>query len=959
MDVMGGLRFFENKIQILQAEKIIWAYVESLDRCLLKPKRADEKTGMNHCVYEGKVKAQSAQGESLEYLLKGKACCPQKRIIIIEAPSDGYAKDFFAVRLLTEGFDSLMAQREYSGKFQALASKSGDWFRLPVVLGMESINASFMYGQKESDLEKLAFICADSIRKWMIKCQGVLYREKEFNKIQAFMRYMLEKGHVLIQFPRGSLERVNGLYSLAVNVLCGDGNNYGNMAIYVAEEDSSFCNLQYSYLVGLDSLTEEDILDHIRFITKNNEDMVSYFDYLLGNSELLNKELKIPERLLFLSEFLLESPSQDMEEQKADLKRLKSVAQFYAMIIERSISRCLYKHCGFNVNKNAAKVIRNALGEFAWADVLGGAEWNRLAGGIDTDFLKHLKKSTRDRMGENFKIWETLTGESDFLVDAEKGFRFIGCKHYLIAEKLMNLLQREKEKARKILCNPVFLEKANSQIYYFLLDMVKDSTEGDTARGYFDIIWNCITDESVAGKCNRVETLVNAMERMGWMNDLVCINRFLTFIAKELSSQYYDSRVFDTLHDINQQYPSFGINTYLQDHYKKLRKDTKGAQESIDNQKRRLAYYFGKEKCGITEAMMEDFIDAGVHVHVKYHIILAIIENYDLSHTEKLLKKYETQIMGCEEAWKKDPILYSDYLLLQNKRNNVERGYGEFEIQLQRELVAELGKDDYWIRAHAAGALGRLGLYTSVEKLMQQLEIESRQIETEGNSLKAVSYIVEAICELFYRQNERTMGMAEEQDKRKKYYQGLERCEKDFVSRMVFTPYLEGSYDNMDILLRFLIASATISEGIIYLNGSVEKEMPENIGRHMKDGEKDWAVISNAVCKGLDIIRNKYGDEEGDIEEKRNMMERLCERIAERNSLKESPLYAAEKKGSNGDESCSLNGQAYSCDGQGNVISNRGDVRNQQNIGKDAKGTMINVENVNILLGSEVKEKSK
>lgn len=959
MDVKGG---FKDLIKVMQADKTIWKYLESLDRILLSPKRADAKTGRNHCVYEDRIAEQQVSGEALDKLLKGKACCPQKRIIIIEAPSDGYAKNFFAVRLLTEGFDSLMRQKEYGSNFRSIVSKSNDWVRIPVIVDMESVNASFLYGQKKSDLEKLVYICADSIQKWMLKNDNVPNDEKIFDKIQSFMRYMLKRGHVLLQFPRGSLERVNGLYSLAVNVLCENESDNGNMAIYVAEEDSSFCRQQYSNIVALESLTKKDILDHIRFVTINNEDMVKDFEKLFRNSVLLNKELPIPERLLSLSKFLLRSYAQDMGEQKEELRKLKSAAQFYEMIIGRSISMCLNKHCGNNANKKAIKVVHDALGEYAWSQVLGGMGWGRQIDRINTDFLKNLKKSIRERLGGDFKIWETLTGESDFLVDAEKGFWFVGCEHFLVAEKLMNLLRGDKEKAKKILCNPIFLEKANSQIYDFLLDMVKDSANEDMVREYFDIIWNCITDECIAGKSNRVEILVNAMERMGWMSDLVCIDRLLAFISKELSSQYYDSRVFDMLHDINRQYP-LGINTYLQERYAKLRIETKESQESIDNQKRRLAYYFGKEKCGITGAMIEDLIDPNVHVHVKYHIILAVIENYDFFHTEELLKKYENQIMACEEAWKEDHILYSDYLLLQNRRNNVERGYGESEIQLQRELVAELGKNDYWKRAHAAGALGRQGLHTSVEKLMQRLQIESMQIETEENSLKAVSYIVEAICELFYRQNQCIMGIGEEQDKRKKYYQGLEKCEKDFVKRMVFTPLLRETYRNADILLRFLIVSATISEGIIYLNGIIEREMPENIGKHLKDGEKDWAVMSNAICKGLDIIRNKYGNVGEGIEEKREMMDKLCECIAESNRLKEAKSYAVGARSNDkGKCSTSVGGNAYpdgSGDGQDSEISNNGNVGNQQNIGENGTGTLVNIGMANFYLNPETKEKSK
>lgn len=899
-------RIWEPKSQ--RSSKIIWEYLDSLDRRFFSVKRADEEKGTNHCVYENRI-AMTDSGKkapiSLRKLLEGTEPYPEKGIIMISAPSDGYAKDFFAIRLMILGYDAL---REKGGNLKDFV-KMQEGLRVPIVVLEDAIK----FYQEKNALDNLSRICTDSIRLWLERNEGNQWSAEEDPALNELMYRLLTAGQLLLLMPRESFENIPSLFPFVIHALYSGGRKNGNLIIYVGEDEDRFYEQQYCRLVQLGDLSKEEILEHIRFVSLNDEETVSFFQELLVENEFINNELKIPERLLFMTKFFM-GESQINNDDKKTLKKLKNAAQLYEAVIDNSIRASVQKHLKKPVSQKTLKIVRDTLSRMAWGEITGKEETEDLIDKTNGLFRDSLKKSAREQLGAGFEIWSRLTDDSDFLVDGKNEFHFIGCKHYLAAEKLLYELQNQKGQREDILCTPAFLEKENYQIYLFLIDLIKDKVkEQETQKEYFDIIWKSITDDRMQGENNRVQVLISILERFGRMHDVNFINAFLNFVLKELSSKYYDSHVFDTIHMINEDYPDVGINDYLKKCYERLRKDTDKSKESVDNQKRRLSYFFGKEKCGIPTAVIEDLLDPTVHIHVKYHIILAVIENYDEPGTQKILKENYEKITACTE--KADCILYSDYLMLMAKINNVERGHVEEELRLQSKLFLELKQGQYWKRAHAAGALGRQGLYASVEKLQEQLRNEMQQIETQRDSLKAVSYIVEAICELFYRQNKDITEKGEDATRRQQYCEGIRQCTESFLNMISLEANDEERAEDTDQERRAMMTYATIAEGIIYLAGPVESNPPEDIGRHIREGQKNLQENCRTVLKSFDIVKTNYGNSFGNVADKIENMQQLSNRL----------YYMTARKREKGNEQ----EKCPDCDAGSVIVNNKGPVTHQ------------------------------
>lgn len=908
--------------------KDVWIYLESLDQEVLASRRPDERLGINHCVHEKRITEgdQTKEKVSLDQLLKRKQWCPERGIIAISAPEDGYAKDYFAERLMTLAYDWLKDQSGSIRNFWCLRKKVKEWY-LPIFV-MEEVLEGYHDDAEMTSVctdkmaavcaDKMAYVCTDSIKLWLENHTNIRWDKRQCGGFRRFMKYMLQKEQVLLLLPRGCLEDVpRSIQKLIVWVSSREKKEHGNLAIYVVDRNKEFCSLQYMYPVELGELTNDEIMAHIKFVVKNNSERVGFFERQLEkDASLLKKELQIPERLLLLSKLLGESGIEDKHFSMDKLKVMKSTMQFYEFIICKSIAICVKEVCGGDIDNKASRVVYETLRDVAWRGIDEGKE-EGLLNRVNDDFRKNLKTPWIGRLGGTFEIWTKLAQHKDFLIDSDYNFYFVGCKHYLIAENLFSLLKKDLENIKIALSNPVFLEKSNRQIYLFLIDIIKDRVKNNVRRNqYFDIIWNSVTDDKISGENNRVQVLADIMNRYGIIGDMTYSSKFGDFILKELSKQYYDSNIFDTLHSISIQYEELNINHYLMIRYSELRNSKNF--DAVDNQKRRLVYYFGKEKCGIPEAAIEDLVDAEVHIHVKYHIMLAVIENYDPV-VESLLEKHKQKIKKCVKGWEEDCILYSDYQILFAKRNNVERGAGSEENELQERLFQELEKGEYWRRAHAAGALGRQGLLKSVDELLDRLADEISRIPEEENSLKAVSYMVEAICEIFYWQNKDIKEKEESDSKYQRYHSELEASIKKFMELITFDGRC-GEKSAQDVRMRYFVVFATVSEGIIYLVESVENKMPEEIGRHIKDGIKDLGGKYNAITKALEIISVMLREETDNAEQKCRMVDDFYKKLSVICTPGDDKKIGKEQK--IGD--VSIQG-AY-------TVNNSGSVENQTNI---------------------------
>lgn len=954
------------------ASKLMWRYLSVIDRKYLSSKRPDRENGINHCVYEERISKNTWGYEStLEELLRRTGWCSERGIIVIDAPANGYAKDYLADRLMTLCYDFLVGQSIKYKNFFKLERVLGNGFYIPIRIREDAIGD---FGE-EDNLERLSAICVKSIELEMRE-EGEKWRDKDSAKLSIFISYMLQKGKIFLGLSRGCLEKRPDLQDLIINEFSKGKNRASNMAVYVVDEDRDFCNGQYCYFIKLEKLSRDEILSHINFIIKEDANTAEFFEKLLEENEQLQKELQIPERLLLLSKVHEEKIQQNnISIFGEELKQIKNVVQFYDFIIHNCIELCIRNTFRVRVGENTSTVIYRALKEVAWSKIESIKDEKIWLNAIDERFWHSLENQNKKTQKDNQGIWKKLVNNPDFLVDDKKKFSFIGCEHYLVALNLFEKLQESNRSAKTALCNPIFLEKSNSQIFLFLIDIIKDKIDDEGIKEqYFNIIWSSITDDRISGEYNRVQVLADVLKRYGRMRDITYINKFIEFILTEISRQYYDINVFDAIHRINEECPELDINRNLRERYQNLRRIRGTSPELIDNQKRRLSYYFGKERCDIPEAAVADLVDRNVHLHVKYHIILAIIENYipsNLRQMRKLLNRYDKRIAACESDWKEDCILYSDYLLLRSKRDNMERGYGPEERELQRRLVTQLGEGEYWKRAHAAGALGRQGLDGSVNNLQQQLRREIENILNDRNSLKAVSYIVEAICEIFYRLNEDIKRKGEEQERRAQYQASLEECVKIFTNLISLNNQKGVEESGQDGLLEFFVIFATLSEGIIYLMENVNDRMPEEFGKHIKEGKKDLKSKYRTILMALSIVEDKIYTETENIRQKRCTVEEIYNRLDETKSFFDST--ADEKDLGNIPNTGPIDTQIINFyldrnnkndddDSKGGVkvkVVNKGEVKNQQIVGDNATGNFYAEGKVDIREDERIKEIEK
>ena len=128
------------------------------------------------------------------------------------------------------------------------------------------------------------------------------------------------------------------------------------------------------------------------------------------------------------------------------------------------------------------------------------------------------------------------------------------------------------------------------------------------------------------------------------------------------------------------------------------------------------------------------------------------MENYGKhkESTELVTERFEQLEDYCGRS--EDAIIRSDFCILYEKHKNREWIYPENMQKLMGELEAKMEDQIYWIRAHAAGAIGRRNKAKSYNLLTNRIERELQLIyDKKGdyrNSIKVISYSVEAVCEL-------------------------------------------------------------------------------------------------------------------------------------------------------------------------------------------------------------------
>lgn len=203
--------------------------------------------------------------------------------------------------------------------------------------------------------------------------------------------------------------------------------------------------------------------------------------------------------------------------------------------------------------------------------------------------------------------------------------------------------------------------------------------------------------------------------------------KVLELLKENIGKEFYSFNNLEALDSIGDVSTNFLARAY---------------KESKDNNtKRRIVYYFGLAGKEFTEDMINDL--ANKDLHLVYHIIRGL---GDAAEKNEALYEVLAHYAGRND----DPIFQSDRLwTLRRFKKSVERGKGD--LMYESDLLNLLQDKKYWIRAHAAGAIGRLYKAENVYLLTESLENEINRVQEKNDqyAIKSISYHAEAICECF------------------------------------------------------------------------------------------------------------------------------------------------------------------------------------------------------------------
>jgi len=268
-----------------------------------------------------------------------------------------------------------------------------------------------------------------------------------------------------------------------------------------------------------------------------------------------------------------------------------------------------------------------------------------------------------------------------------------------------------------------------------------DGIQEEEIKKYFEYPENEVLI-FLAGLCNKneFEKLLKILLENGKKNALLIVDVLLASLFKEdfvekvlenllqnLANNFYSFINLDAL----QKLEEFSFN-FLSQKYSKCN----------FNQKRRIVYFFGLADMELTENMLNDLdsndLDSDT-LHLKYHIIRALGDavgkNLKVkSLIKKLFFKTDDFIIKCDCLWILDVFGDTEFI----KGTNI--------VFLDK-LKDMLNSEKYWVRAHAAGALGRSQHAPVSSILLDRLNMEIKASQADKNiAIKVISYIAEAIC---------------------------------------------------------------------------------------------------------------------------------------------------------------------------------------------------------------------
>lgn len=663
-------------------------------------------------------------------------------------------------------------------------------FRVPVCISYESFAQFKELLDLSQIIERIMFGSAHTCGQTV---------KKLLNK-GRFVIYL--EGKEWLSDPTEDLQKV-----LSMEKQMAERNQFILKARASIDIQQAFLSKQTYISFNLDKLTEAEVTQYLQ---TNHRDLLHIVDKNKNLMEILGH----PEHLKMFGKF----PEDDLLKQ-IGIEKIESDFDFYEIFLRVNILKKLngsegYREGSSSSQKKREEAVYSALKKHATHIFLGGAP-------------------CKNDPSQFFAF-------SDFcdvgILDEESHFVFPLCGYYLAAESLSEEIACKAVGGTFTIPKSLF-EKPLEAVLILTARMLKEVESREA-------LWKYLSE---APEC-KLLLLSKIAKGMNWKE---------FFYEKALDTfrlDFYDCTVLEAFNELGDE----GVK-YVQHRYYELGSEDNRINNNI---RKRIVYFLGISHSGIIKSMLKELTQANTDTHLKYHIIRAAVENYGihLDSTRFIEEGFNDLVSYCNSS--EDPIIKSDFCVLYKKHMKdswlaAHDMYALFEM-----LKDKLGDSVYWVRAHAAGAIGRhatldTGKLIDAEGLLlncvdQELARIYDEVGDFRNSIKVISYSVEALCELSDTNR------------------GQDSSRVDVVGRLASFIDLNrlGNEDVED-------AYATIATGIEYMANLDTGKLPFNLGGRFRNHSISYRkVLRNAFSAYMRLVADS-GDLEREIKGKINRLDKI------------------------------------------------------------------------------------
>lgn len=805
-------------------------YLDAFYDAELRDCEPDKETGKNHCVYENYldneacVDKNNPNGVTISSIISPDQEHIQEKQILCISAEPGYGKEFFAKRLCLQNYSDL-----YSSNMESIEPfRKG---RFPFIIKQVDMETFRHIRSKEicSPYDPLCALCAISMDRVLRSGGGKglgLSQPDELNKLllRKFLKYFdqhLKNGRLFVLFEKEIDIQSVWEYTRTFSEISQELNGLPqkNLLVFVFDDEGQNPFIYGAYSVKLARLSQRDIIRHIEFCTANNNgSIVREFKRLAANIP----DLSVPDCLLFVTETHLS----DIQ----NIRQAETAAELYQdcirLVLERQFPDSDKRDYVCDHLQNQAML--SYYSKYGYKD-----------------FGMCLDKDEREKLCAK-------PNRSDHLLRENDQFRFEGCRDYLIAERLFLMLQNGKkiEQVREL------LQCTDNNIVKRLIEIVvqyyKKDVNTESCVLILKEIWNNLVspDRVVVG--TNLEILTYFMEYITDVKGVDMDEKFIEQIQLQMSKPIYDNDIFGLISKAASRLRTLKINEKLKKIYlDSIQRRTQGcdwkAYEEEDLYNRRLLFYLGVYD-EISTDILGGLTNQCLHPHVKYHLARAMVNNASQDKSRKRLRTAVTN-SGDRVISQGDIILKSYILIL--KRLFFNQSVPN-EENLIAELCEKLDSEEYWIRAHAADALGHFINLSIPDKLISALSKELNRLEENSTKLKVVNYTIEAICEFFYFPS---LLENPPQVDSPNWHETLQETATKML-QLIDSDKLR----QVESRKLMMSAYATIAEGVLYLTREKYKERPSFSGKHIKDTMEQFDENAKLVGNALDAVA-KWGEE--------------------------------------------------------------------------------------------------